>query len=118
MWSHSAADCDCPSQLHPALPRPGPNLARRRRAAQGNLLASLHGASALLAQRTPLLLAHSFVQAYPYIPDMVKAMQIGAQIYLPKIFFEAGIGLSPDEISAGFAGLADTLRRMSVALRG
>ncbi|KAI8463375.1 MAG: hypothetical protein J3K34DRAFT_444189 [Monoraphidium minutum] len=73
----------------------------------------LHGASALIGQRTPLLVCHTFLAAWPYLPNMVKAMQLGANIYLPRIFFDSGVGLSAAELERGAAGLAAALERMA-----
>ncbi|KIZ01111.1 hypothetical protein MNEG_6849 [Monoraphidium neglectum] len=82
---------------------------------QSNLLASLHGASALIAQRTPLLLAQNFVLNYPYLPDMVKTVQVSGRIYLPPIFLKSGIGLSAEDVDRGATALAEELRRMAQA---
>lgn len=76
---------------------------------QANLLAMLHGAAGLLAQRTPLVAAHMFVLSYPWLPDLVKLVQLGGHIHLPKTFFDLGIGFSYDEVELGAAWLKKLL---------
>jgi hypothetical protein len=58
----------------------------------------LHGASGILAIRSPLLFSHMFVASHPWIPDMLKATQAGGGIFFPPIFYESGIGLPASDV--------------------
>jgi len=76
----------------------------------------LHGASAILAIRNPILLSHMFVASYPYLPDTVKAAQLGGGVYFPPIFYKAGVGLSADDVDIGREYM-DTMRALFVGER-
>jgi hypothetical protein len=83
---------------------------------QAHLLATLHGAAALLTGRHPLLAAHGMVNTWPWLPDMVSMVQLSSQVCLPPIFFQSGIGLTPADVEEGHAKLESILRACRDAL--
>lgn len=69
----------------------------------------LQGSATVLAFRAPLVFAHMFIFAYPWVPDIVTSVQLTSGLFLPPCFHAAGVGASADDVSAGHARLLELI---------
>lgn len=58
----------------------------------------LYGAAALMGIRSPIVVAHTMNNCYPWLPDVVTAVQLSGGIYLPPAFHAAGVGASAADV--------------------